>query len=269
MTSDEQPSRLPIVTLMLLGVNVSLYVLEGIRGAGWMDRTPEALLAWGASLSSYSLAGQPWRLLTSTFLHVDLMHLALNMWMLAIFGSRVEIRFGHVRFGLVYLVSALAGSLVSALWHAQNLTVSAGASGALMGLCGAYCADWMMRHESDELIPVPDAEESDPIRGPLVQTIVLTLGYGVFNAGVDNAGHVGGLVAGLIVGGAFALVPRHAGRLKEWGGVIGVSCIAFACMYAKLQSGPPAGLAVTPEQMQLAKQLEDADRRSAAVEPGH
>jgi len=70
-----------------------------------------------------------------------------------------------------------------------------------MGLCGAYLADWISaqwRHAPHEQIGTG---------GPLVQTIIINLAIGAAVPGIDNASHVGGLIGGCIVGGAFAMVP--------------------------------------------------------------
>lgn len=265
MSDHAQPLRYSLVTWALFAINVMVYLAQVVTGVNWLAPSTASMLGWGGNLAAYSLTDQPWRLLTSMFLHVGLVHLALNMYMLLAFGSLVERRFGHVRTLLVYLLSGLTGSLVSALWHVDpfNQVIGAGASGALMGLCGAYLADWIAaqwRHAPHEQIGTG---------GPLVQTIIINLVIGAAVPGIDNASHVGGLIGGLVVGGAFAMVPRGFGRLKSALAVALISGLALGAIYAKL-NGEPSEQLVMIKQLRAAEQAEqdakdNAKRAQAAL----
>lgn len=203
-------SRLPLVSFLLIFVNVALFVFELSRGVSPMKPATVDMIGWGANVAALSLNGEGWRLLTSMFLHIGLLHIAFNMYMLFVFGPLVEDRFGSGRFTLVYFLSGLFGSLVSAAWHASQgqLVVAAGASGALMGISGAYVGHWLVYRRRAGM------HEELNMR-PLAQTIGLNLVLGFINPGVDNACHVGGLLSGVLLGIAFALGSFERSPLKR------------------------------------------------------
>lgn len=254
-----QPSRYPVVTFTLIAINVLLFVVQVVGGMDATDPSSDDLIRWGANLAAYSLDDEPWRLLTSMFLHVGLLHLALNMYMLFAFGAMAERRFGHVRMLLVYLLSGLAGSIASALWHADpfNQVVAAGASGALMGLTGAYLADWLVASWHN------DPHEDVKIGGPLVQTIVINLVIGTAIPGIDNACHVGGLVGGFLVGGAFALISPNASRLKSALAGVFICGAALAAMGAALRAEPSEGL-IALREVHAAEKAQREEKQQAA-----
>ncbi|WP_253074619.1 rhomboid family intramembrane serine protease, partial [Burkholderia vietnamiensis] len=110
----EQPTSRPWLTIVLAVVNIAIFVLMW-RAASYGELSNPLLLDWGANFAPYTLTGQPWRLLTSAFLHGSWMHVALNMYMLIVLGTVLERVGGTLRFGVAYLLSALGGSLLSAL----------------------------------------------------------------------------------------------------------------------------------------------------------
>lgn len=259
MTVSDQPPRFPVVTLTLIAINVVLYLIQVAGGMDWLAPHSDDLVRWGANLAVYSLTDEPWRLLTSMFLHIGLMHLAVNMYMLLSFGAMAERRFGPVRLLLVYLLSGLAGSVVSALWHADpfNQVVAAGASGALMGLTGAYLADWLVASWHN------DPHEDVKIGGPLVQTILINLVIGTAIPGIDNACHVGGLIGGFVVGGAFAMVSPRASRLQRRLADVLICGGALAAMVAAVRAEPSEGLLMLKE-VHAAEKAEREEKRLAA-----
>lgn len=203
-------SRLPLVSFLLIFVNVALFVFELSRGVSAMKPATVDMIGWGANVAALTLNGESWRLLSSMFLHIGLLHIAFNMYMLFVFGPLVEDRFGSGRFTLVYFLSGLFGSLVSAAWHASQgqLVVAAGASGALMGISGAYVGHWLVFRGRAGM------HEELNMR-PLAQTIGLNLVLGFINPGVDNACHLGGLLSGVLLGIAFALGSFERSPLKR------------------------------------------------------
>ncbi|UEP49719.1 rhomboid family intramembrane serine protease [Burkholderia ambifaria] len=184
------------------------------RQASYGSLSNALLLDWGANFAPYTLTGQPWRLLSSAFLHGSWIHLALNMYMLVVLGTVLERAGGTLRFGVAYLLSALGGSLLSALWHGYHEVgstsfafgvalassgiqpvVSVGASGALMGLAGAAAA-FALRRRHDSAGDAPVAINL----GALGQVIAINLGSGFLISGIDQAAHLGGVVVGFIAG---------------------------------------------------------------------
>jgi rhomboid protease GluP len=209
MLAPSPSPRPAFMYMMILAVNVGVYLLQLAQGEAGMNSL-EQMLRWGANVAPLTLTGDPRRLFTSMFLHAGLLHLALNMYMLYGVGAVAERTFGSVRFTLIYLLAGLFGGLLSALWYADRsaqLVVSVGASGALMGIAGACLAHWCVVDRKGQ------SQEALAMRGPLLQTIGLTLAMGFFLPVVDNAAHVGGVVAGAVLGALFALAGmlRHVG----------------------------------------------------------
>ena len=96
------------------------------------------LVNWGANYLPATLNGQPWRLLTSTFLHIGVLHLVFNMYALLFIGVLLEPILGKNRFLAAYLVSGIVSSIVSLQWN--QVLISAGASGAIFGMYGVFLA---------------------------------------------------------------------------------------------------------------------------------
>ena len=137
-------------------------------------------------------AGKPWRLLTATFLHISLLHVLLNMWVLWGAGRVIERLYGSRAYLALYLYAGVLGSVVSVYWN--PLLVAVGASGAIFGVLGAFIALMLRRRGA-----IPPTV----IRGHLVSTalfVLVNLLAGLRSPMVDNAAHVGGLVSGFCPG---------------------------------------------------------------------
>ncbi|GAA2880532.1 rhomboid family intramembrane serine protease [Streptomyces mexicanus] len=145
--------------------------------------------------------GQWYRLLTAMFLHGGFLHIAFNMLSLWWIGGPLEAALGRARYLALYLASGLAGSALSYLIAAPNQP-SVGASGAIFGLFGAMAV--LMRRLRYDMRPVVAL---------LVINLVITFGWG----GIAWQAHVGGLVAGLIVGYAMVHAPRERRALVQYG----------------------------------------------------
>eukprot|EP00197_Chlamydomonas_leiostraca_P007864 CAMPEP_0202860592 /NCGR_PEP_ID=MMETSP1391-20130828/2243_1 /ASSEMBLY_ACC=CAM_ASM_000867 /TAXON_ID=1034604 /ORGANISM="Chlamydomonas leiostraca, Strain SAG 11-49" /LENGTH=299 /DNA_ID=CAMNT_0049539791 /DNA_START=224 /DNA_END=1123 /DNA_ORIENTATION=- len=169
-------------TDMLLVLNAACFVLQ------WLSK--DVLTYWGAKVNALISAGQWWRLLTPTFLHSSVFHLCINSYALNSIGPHVELVGGHARFGAVYAVSALTGTLASFVFTPSP---SLGSSGALFGLGGAL-ALFYWRHR--EVL----GAHSDAMLRSLGITAAVNLAYSVWARNIDNWGHLGGLVGGALVG---------------------------------------------------------------------
>lgn len=126
----------PTVTLTLIALNALVYVAMGLGGASWTEPSVEHSVRWGADFGPLTLSGEWWRVLTSTFVHFGIIHIGLNMWCLWSLGSSLELFMGRKTFLLIYLLSGLMASLSSIAWDPWR--VSAGASGAIFGVAGAF-----------------------------------------------------------------------------------------------------------------------------------
>ena len=118
------------VVIGLVAVNVVVFVLSGFGKASVIDR-------FGGLSHQVHQSDQYYRFFTSMFLHADVLHIASNMITLLIVGPAVEVMLGRARFLSLYLVAGLGGSVASYLFT-PGAGVSAGASGAIFGVMGAY-----------------------------------------------------------------------------------------------------------------------------------
>jgi membrane associated rhomboid family serine protease len=189
-----QPST-PVVTLTLVAVNLLVYVAMGLSGASWTDPGIGDAVKWGADFGPLTFSGEWWRILTSTFVHFGIIHIAFNMWCLWSLGRALEIFMGRRAFAVTYLLGGLMASMVSIAWNPWR--VSAGASGAIFGIAGAFVTYLYLKK-----VPM----ERDLVRRKL-KDLAIFIGYNLLYGAagnVDNSAHVGGLVSGLLLG---ALIP--------------------------------------------------------------
>ncbi|HLM45246.1 MAG TPA: rhomboid family intramembrane serine protease [Myxococcaceae bacterium] len=186
------------VTRSILAINILLFGVMVVTGVAVMDPSIEDLLKWGADFGPSTISeGELWRLLSSAFIHVGVLHLAVNMWSLWAIGRMCERIYGNLTYTLIYLLSAVGGALASNAWN--PMAVSAGASGALFGIDGALIAFLYLQPGS---IP-PEALQK--LRKELLGIIGLNLMIGFSMSFMNNAAHLGGLVTGAVAG---ALVTR-------------------------------------------------------------
>jgi len=185
------PSKGRFASTILMDINVAVFGLMVLAGLGFLTFRSEDLMAWGANYRP-SLDGLGYlRLLTSTFVHGGLLHLFMNMYGLLIAGSLLEPALGARRFTLAYLLSGLAGSIGSAVYHPA--AVSVGASGAIFGLFGLLLALLLRRDQRVAKLP-------RRLVNSLVTLIGINLVIGFLVPGIDNAAHIGGFVMGAALG---------------------------------------------------------------------
>jgi membrane associated rhomboid family serine protease len=178
LTSDPQ------LTYVLIAMNVIAFVAMTASGGG-LDGRGGSVFQNGALFGPAVEAGDWWRIITAGFLHSGILHLAFNMYFLYFIGQLLEPAIGKLRFGLIYFVSLIGGSFGALLLSPNAVTV--GASGAVFGLMGA--AILAMR-----------ARGIDPMQSGLGVTLLLNLAITFLIPNISIGGHIGGLVAGGIVG---------------------------------------------------------------------
>lgn len=186
------PARAP-VTVTLLAVNVLVFVAMLLNGGSLWHGSTAVPLQWGANFGPATQDGQWWRLGSALFLHFGVIHLLLNMWALWDVGRLIEQLFGRWRFIALYLGSGVIGNLLS-LAIQGNQAVSGGASGAIFSLYGALLV-FLLRERRQV-----DPGEFRWLFGAASAFIVLALVMGFLVPGIDNAAHLGGLVAGALWG---------------------------------------------------------------------
>ncbi|MBQ4310152.1 MAG: rhomboid family intramembrane serine protease [Oscillospiraceae bacterium] len=188
------------VTFIIIGINLIIFILETMAGGSTSTRVA---VSFGAQATPLLAAGQYWRLFTAMFLHFGITHLACNMISLYNLGPALERLYGRGRYIAVYLFSGLAGNFCT--WFIELLredyALSAGASGAIFGLFGAYIA----------LALIPAMRERISVRG-IVITLVLNLAYGLTYPSVNMVAHLGGLVAGAVLAGIMVLLIMKKSR---------------------------------------------------------
>ncbi|WP_159776134.1 rhomboid family intramembrane serine protease [Streptomyces sp. HM190] len=194
-----------LVTKILIGANLLLYLVQKALGDRFTDRLDLIGRAWvpglGTSLQGVA-EGQWYRLVTSMFLHSGVTHILFNMLSLWWIGGPLEAALGRARYLTLYFVSGLAGSALTYLLAAPNQP-SLGASGAIFGLFGATAV--LMRHLKYDM-------------RPLVILLVINLIFTFspyFN--ISWQAHVGGLVGGVVVGYAMVHAPRKRRSLIQFG----------------------------------------------------
>ncbi|MBA2723259.1 MAG: rhomboid family intramembrane serine protease, partial [Methylibium sp.] len=158
-------------------------------GAGLWHAPNDVQLTWGANFGPATKDGQWWRLGSAMFLHFGVLHLAMNMWALWDGGRLVERLYGHGRFAFIYLGSGVAGNLLSLVVQGER-AVSGGASGAVFGVYGALLV--CLARERSRVDPF----EFRWLFGGVTVFSVATLALGFVIPGIDNAAHIGGLLAG-------------------------------------------------------------------------
>jgi rhomboid protease GluP len=208
---------LPIATGVLIAISVGVWLLQLANGVSPTNPTSMTLITWGGDLPLYTLTGDTWRLFTAMFLHVGILHLALNMYVLAFTAPLVEYEFGAGRMVAIYLAGGLLASCASVLWAEMRstavnpvglLTVGVGASGAVMALFGSLLAGLVLPTPRFAHLP---RHMQPGINTGLIQAIVINIGMGFMIKGVDNAAHVGGLLGGVALGIVMAVAPRAVG----------------------------------------------------------
>ena len=192
------------VTPILIGLNVLVFVLMVLSGISVTEPTAVQLVHWGADYGPLTTSGQWWRLLTACFLHIGIIHIAFNMYILYQAGMFTERLFGGARYLAVYLFAGIGGNILGILLHPN--TVSAGASGAIFGVYGGLLA-FLLRQRATIR---PEAAKS------IGQSALIFIGYnlvfGVVSPSTDLTAHIGGLVTGFVVGFALARpLPRLRG----------------------------------------------------------
>ncbi|MEI3337013.1 MAG: rhomboid family intramembrane serine protease [Clostridium sp.] len=185
-----------IVTMIIIAINVVLYIITAIMSKNILDINAYVLLYMGGNYGALVSHGQVWRLLTCAFLHGGLIHILCNMYALYAIGPQVEILFGRVKYIIIYFFSAIGGSLLSYKCSPNNLSI--GASGAIFGLFGAMVV-FVLKYK--DRIP-------KKVLNNLFGVIILNLLIGFNLQGIDNFGHIGGLLAGALV--AFLILTKEA-----------------------------------------------------------
>ncbi len=215
-----------VVTKVLVGLNALVFVLIAVTGGNtstllyklWL--LPTSVCVQGNRFQCLEVAlgvsdGAYWQLLTSTFTHVAIWHIAFNMLALWVLGPQLEMMLGRWRFTALYLLSGLAGSVV-VYWLAGENSPTVGASGALFGLMAALL-----------VVAVRVKGDVQSLLGLVAVNVVIT----VIGAGyISWQGHLGGFVGGLVLSLLLVYAPKQGRTAWQVAGLTAFSAALVAAV---------------------------------------
>lgn len=206
MTIQQLLKTAPVTTLLLISF-IGLFIMQVLSGVDANNPSTEALLKWGANALPYTMDNEPWRLASSAFLHIGLMHLLFNGFAMYFFGQIAEPMFGSAKFLALFLLAAIGGNLLNNHITWQSILdgtgqpgLSAGASGGIMGIGAALLIAALFKISVNGMVLNLKS---------LIIIMGINLVYGFAVPGIDNAGHIGGAVTGLVIALAFAIAYRQ------------------------------------------------------------
>ncbi len=203
----------PYVTFILIGINVGVFLVQLALGSGFRP-TSDWIFENGALYGPLVADGEWWRLVTSMFLHGNLLHIGMNMLVLWIIGPPLEDYLGHGRYALLYVVAGLAGAAGALLWSPNAVTV--GASGAIWGIMGAAA--------------LLEARRIYVFGGQAMGLVVFNLLFTFLIPGISIGGHIGGLVGGALCALAFSSLRRTPAMATA--AVVGVGLASVVLSFA-------------------------------------
>lgn len=209
------PKRIVFTNIFSL-LCIVMYVIVAIYGGDFFQFSAGVLAKFGANNILLVKSGEVWRLISSTFLHVGIIHLLVNLYSFRVIGPSVEGLLGKGRFIFIFLVSSISASLMSLIFM-DSYVVSVGMSGAIFGLMGALL--YFGYHYRLYL--------STAIKTQIVPVIVFNLLMGFMISGIDNGAHIGGLVGGYLATMAIGIKNKSAKRDMINGSIVLILYLAF------------------------------------------
>ena len=252
----------PVATIGLILMSIFVEVVLFLKSGSVEPELVQDYLNIGANLSRYTMGGQVWRLITSSFVHFGLLHLIFNMLCLWSFGSCLERLLGRRLLGATYFLTAIVASTVSCLMHSNELC--GGASGAVFGLFGAYMSYlWFGGREGG--VPF-DVVLKNMKSG--FSFLAINFLYSL-KPGVDMSAHIGGLIAGLLIG--YVIIVARKGGIKE--GYVKNIAVAACCfigmiMLASFFLADDAGRMTTKELTGVVSHLMEEKMTEALTKSG-
>jgi len=202
----------PRVTVGIIIVCAVAFLASGSIGfaSSSSTRLIQEFAVWGPGID---VLHQYYRLVTGAFLHVNLLHVGFNMYLLWILGQMLEPRLGSGRFAALYFTALLWGSFGALAVTPDAHTV--GASGAVFGLMGAAAVEQR-------------AQGINPFKTDIGLLIIFNLGLSFLLAGISIGGHIGGLIGGGLVGMAFSYADSRRSRGLGYAACAVLSVLAIA-----------------------------------------
>ena len=188
-----------LLTKLLIAINILFFLYISYKGS---TTDIYSLIKYGAKYNPLIADGEYYRLISNMFIHIGIVHLLLNTYALNILGKDIEAIYGPYKFLLIYLISGVFGSLGSFLF---SKAVSAGASGAIFGLIGAYLYFGIRK---PAIFTARNGMN-------LITLLILNIIFGLSNSNIDNFAHFGGLLGGILVSWAFGLSKEKTYAFKR------------------------------------------------------
>lgn len=207
----------PYLTFIFIYINLFMYLLLEVNGGSTNILT---LIQFGAKENTLIMAGEWWRIITSMFLHIGLLHLVMNMVALFYLGSVVEKIFRSGRYFVIYFLSGIGGSITS---FAFNEHVAAGASGALFGLFGALLFFGTLHRQLF----------LQTMGSNLIAILIINLVFGFLVPQIDMGAHLGGLITGYIAS-AIVYLPNKKQFLVQIGALLIYIGYLALCTFIRL-----------------------------------
>ena len=197
-----QLQRVPVISIGLVSINVIFYILNTL----WSE---QLLITGNLNVYDVLVGKEYWRIVLAMFLHADLNHLFNNMIILLFMGNVLEKAVGHFSFAGIYMLSGIFGNICSLIYKlsVDRMSLSIGASGAVFGMDGLLLA----------LVLFAARRISGITPARVLFMVGLSLYNGFMSRNIDNAAHVGGLLAGFLLGCLFCVVQHVKYNIKKRG----------------------------------------------------
>lgn len=189
MNNEKLNKKAPMMTVVFIVINIAVFFITEILG----DTEDTEFMLRAGAMFPYNVTelGEWWRIITANYLHFGFEHLINNMVVLGASGMVLEQAMGKVKFSILYIASGIGGSILSLIMmlKTNDIAVAAGASGAVFGIFGGLL--WVV---------IANRGRYKDLNGRgVIFMIALALYYGISSTGVDNWGHVGGLLTGIVI----------------------------------------------------------------------
>lgn len=239
LTPQQYRNQLFFLPIAIAVINAAIWLWSITSGVHWYNPNPLVLQQWGGNISILTMTGQAWRLLTAMFMHAGFMHVLVNMFFLIQIGPLLVQRIGLLGFIVVYICGGLLSSISSTAWQTYSLfnslasgsqpqiIVSVGASGAVMAVAGALTWEVIASQKGWGQRALVAFDNNQQLMNALFRTIGLNVFLGFMIPGLDQAAHIGGILAGAFVA---ALLPSPTGFLTAQKKIMRTALAAIAAL---------------------------------------
>lgn len=202
------PKREIAISQLLIYSNIFIFLLMVFSGVNYLSPNYKDLIDWKANFGEYTLDKEFYRVFTSNYIHIGIIHLLLNMYALLYISPIIEKQFGKKKLLIAYTISGIMGSIVSVFLNPE--LISAGASGAIFGLFGFFIVFLYLDKTNIE------NEKKQELIRVISIFIIYNIVSGFSTKGIDNAAHIAGLVSGGAVSVLYSYISIVLRDLKGY-----------------------------------------------------